>query len=380
MDISIIVVTSPSPTHPSTALIDSVLSSLYMFESTLTTCPIFIIADGYVLAEQGRARTKRGKVTQEMANAYENYLLQLEGRDDPNIRLAKMDRHMGFAMCVKHGLEIVETTFAIILQHDRVFTSPLPAGRVLSDCCEAIHRDSSIRYIGFPHINNSQHDLHLENMGLGYTTRSPLLKIPLTNTLSHSICLKPLLFWYDSNHLAHVSRYLEIYRPYANFPQCLREALGSTYKQNLAEMLLRDGDFIEDRFGQQQRRILMQLKTKGIDGRENVIEGMRWFGTYLLWILPSSAASGVAVPGVVSVPRARVLVGHLRGRQRNEDAVLAAAQIFQDALETESIHAADVGVGGGAKADAGHGEECPCCVSEKQAVDLWCWEKKDLAE
>ena len=66
-----------------------------------------------------------------------------------------------------------------------------------------------------------------------------------------AIGLMPLAFWYDSNHIAHVGRYLEIFAPYTNLPLELREAIG---RENVHQLLLRKGDFIEDRFGQAQVR------------------------------------------------------------------------------------------------------------------------------
>jgi hypothetical protein len=50
------------------------------------------------------------------------------------------------------------------------------------------------------------------------------------------ISLQPTIFWYDSNHLAHVHRYLEIFSPYENLSTELRAIIG---KENIKNMFLR---------------------------------------------------------------------------------------------------------------------------------------------
>ena len=87
--------------------------------------------------------------------------------------------------------------------------------------------------------------------------------------------LKPLIFWYDSTHVCNISRYLEIYRPFTFVPAEMKDIIGV---KALKSMVMKNGHFIEDRFGQAQRSILTSLKGKD----ELAVLCFRWFGSYLL--------------------------------------------------------------------------------------------------
>lgn len=88
--------------------------------------------------------------------------------------------------------------------------------------------------------------------------------------------LQPAIFWYDSQHVAHVDRYLQIFTPYANLDEELRLTLGKPF---INSMRLRVGDFIEDRFGQAQRTSLSRLA----GDRRLMLKLFDWFGCYLVW-------------------------------------------------------------------------------------------------
>ena len=402
MDLSVIVVTSPSPTHPSSALVDAVVDSLRLLgEAHLW--PILVIADGYVVVEDSKARSKRGRVTARLAASYDEHLAALVLRQvDDRQRVLRMDRHIGFAKCVKRGLEECGTTFALVLQHDRIFFKNVGQD-LLTKCIDAMEADETIRYIGFPSINNNQHDEVLSTMGLNHVNRPPLRR---SIAGLQSAFLQPLGFYYDSNHLVHVKRVLEIYQPFKHFPGELRERLGeATAKALMADLLLRDGDFIEDRFGQAMRRCLMLLRARGPNEADTALT---WFGCYLLWVLPTDT--------VAARQRANVFVSHLRGRQRGEEAVISALQVYtagesvSDELKprvSESVtsSATEIAVFGplrlsetlqhgeddneerdeeggqkevDAEAGCSHQSQCTCCSAEVEAevAGLWAWQPK----
>ena len=114
--------------------------------------------------------------------------------------------------------------------------------------------------------------------------------------------LQPLIFWFDSQHLCHIQRYLAIYSPYVNLPEEMKSWLGEAF---VKDMILRKGDFIEDRFGQMQRRCL----TKAGQNDAFMLRAFRWFGSYLAWIPDPYSEMDPMYPGSL------VFVGHLRGRQ-----------------------------------------------------------------
>lgn len=40
------------------------------------------------------------------------------------------------------------------------------------------------------------------------------------------VVLRPCIFWYDSNHIVHISKALQIYQPYIHASDALRAAVG----------------------------------------------------------------------------------------------------------------------------------------------------------
>ena len=191
-----------------------------------------------------KARTKKGRISADMVEKYEEYYHQLKKKyDSPPVAILRLDSHHGFAMAVKEGLLSCKTTFALVLQHDRVFSAEFTH---LDRVCQVMLQNSHMRYVGFPTVMSQNHQMLLK-------CRYSLLPLidpaqSHVDVIPDEIVLQPLIFWYDSNHLAHVERYLQIYAPYYSLTEPLREALGL---QSIKRMLLRRGDFIEDRFGQQ---------------------------------------------------------------------------------------------------------------------------------
>jgi len=175
---------------------------------------------------------------------YEQYYTNLlEKYSSPRIKVIRLESHHGFALAVKEGLLQCTTTFSLILQHDRIFYVPFAH---LAKVCQVMEEHSHIRYVGFPTIFSKNHQKSL----LCRYSLQPLVD-PAQSHIEiypNELALQPLIFLDDSNHIAHVQRYLQIYQPYHYLSVPLREALGLVA---IKKMLLRRGDFIEDRFGQQ---------------------------------------------------------------------------------------------------------------------------------
>ena len=89
------------------------------------------------------------------------------------------------------------------------------------------------------------------------------------------LVLRPCIFWFDSNHLVDVERALEIYKPFTLASPGMRARLGG---KGLNRFRLRRGDFIEDRFGVEQRNLLVGLRDEPCE----LLETFDWFGSYLL--------------------------------------------------------------------------------------------------
>lgn len=397
--LSIIIISSPAASNPSLDLLDAVINS-FGHISGLEKANIFIILDGYRIAVH-EAHTKRGRVTAEMAAAYEQYYVNLLDKyelyvapsdmsdtkgnggdtnsdcsgdtgnesapaqvesDQQRVFVKKSDVHLGFAHAVKLGLTICNTKYCLICQHDRMFVRQFP---YLDKCIEAMETNPHIRYIGWPSTTNCCHEqqvkyrygldcltsmptgsaagtAHVTNddakndaknvkeevngvnnivtdphVPIGQTTTTtitedviestllaaesespPCMQIPLVYASSVSVSqddsqeqqllststptpvveykLQPLIFWFDSQHLCCVERYLEIYKPFTYMPKALQQREKA---KGVSLFLLRSGDFIEDRFGQAQRNLLCKYK----HDIPFVLEIFKWFGSYLVW-------------------------------------------------------------------------------------------------
>lgn len=243
--LSIVIVSSPCSSHPETTLIEKSIRSLSKFTG-LDKCPIIIVLDGFIIRECDR--TKKGQITNAMSeqyNAYHQRLSMLYG-DNSQIRIKRSEHHLGFAMAVKFGLSFCTTTYGMVAQHDRVFLKPFHR---LLDLINLMEKNEHMRYIGFPTVANRTHDSVLNSRYQISYLESPEVKL----NLGENLYLQPLIFWFDSQHLCHIKRYLQIYKPYAALTEEMRNWLGL---KAINKMVLRKGDFIEDRFGQSQRNCL----------------------------------------------------------------------------------------------------------------------------
>lgn len=316
--LTVVLVSSPCSSHPETTLIEKAILSLSKF-SNLDQCPIVIVLDGYIIRDS--ARTKKGQITEEMSTQYDAYHQRLSALygDNDQIRIRRSEKHLGFALAVKFGLSFCTTTYGMIAQHDRVF---LNSFHRLQDLIDVMENNDHIRYIGFPTVANRTHDSVLNSRYRVSYLDSSDVKI----SLGQNLYLQPLIFWFDSQHLCHIQRYLQIYKPYLTLPEEMKDWLGS---KAVNDMVLRVGDFIEDRFGQSQRNCLtargircllhsssfFNIRTSerfqttrlfvtaivievrfdpfNYAGKSDafMLEAFRWFGTYLAWVPDDKAKS-----------------------------------------------------------------------------------------
>eukprot|EP01041_Mallomonas_annulata_P007054 gene7054-14353_t len=268
--ISVIIVTSPSPYHPSIVLVENVINSCIqnLEPCSLELTKFIVVCDGYKISHTNR--TKKGRITPQFAINYESYITSLQSKyDSSNFSFIKLKSRNGFAMAVKYGLENCVTDYAIILQHDRIFCKKF---KHLNDLIRIFESNSSIRYIGFPTIKSISHANILQSKySLEY-----LLSDEYCIDLNDTYSIQPLIFWYDSNHFCHVGRYLQIFKPWKYFPLTLKNICGIDF---LKSLLLKNGDFIEDKFGQAQRNIFVKYAKD-----PSIIRQLHdWYGCYLLY-------------------------------------------------------------------------------------------------
>jgi hypothetical protein len=309
-NISIVVVTSPFGSMPSTSIINYVLKSCDLVDG-LQNAPVKIVFDGFKLGNEDR--WKKGRITEESKSRYDQYYdnLARDMRDSPHVELIRSPEHLGFAMSVKLGLEHCTTKYALIAQHDRCFCTPFNDLHLLLDMFE---KYEYIRYIGFPTSNNVTHDRVLTS---GYKLTCLNYNTDIKFQLGPSLFLQPLIFWFDSQHLCHVERYLNIYKPYKTLPVHLREVVGL---KAVKDMFLKPGDFIEDRFGQVQRNLFATLRENNCPDAI-IVELFRWYGSYLCWITDEPFYDETQQSELCK-PRTQPMVKHLHGREFNYEKLL----------------------------------------------------------
>lgn len=85
--LTIVVVTSPIAAHPSTELLDRLVSSLAAqlvgFEAETVHCPVIVAADGIEIGERKRTRIF-GRATETEASNYVAYLNRLRVKTEPD--------------------------------------------------------------------------------------------------------------------------------------------------------------------------------------------------------------------------------------------------------------------------------------------------------
>jgi len=281
--ITMVVTTSVIPFHPETKMLEEVVASHEKHESELGECKKIIVCDFPKLSVSGSRQFKSGKVLEEDMVRYEEYIQRLEElarKGEPpfkNTSILRCKRYRGFAMAVNEALSLVTTPYVMIIQHDRMLTRPFGLKMVM-DVMQA--HSSQIKYVGLAssksdkqaHLMNSRYRIDVtpkmyildedpsesdEQLKRRLLSNNPAdVKVPRR-------ILVPLIFWYDSTHIACVDHY----RDFVFGEHCI-ENVGPYWSQ----FKLGTGDFIEDKLGQAERE---DVKMNGLRAHDK-------YGNYLL--------------------------------------------------------------------------------------------------
>jgi hypothetical protein len=93
---------------------------------------------------------KMGKVSSEIGDNYEMYCLELERVfPGPEFSIVRSPTHIGFAMAVKLGIQLCQTEFAVIMQHDRSFKKDVDGLGVMLDTMVRMFIRRDTNYISF---------------------------------------------------------------------------------------------------------------------------------------------------------------------------------------------------------------------------------------
>jgi len=265
--LTVVLATSPVPSHPSTALIDHVLESFSL--AGLDKCRLVIVCDGCIV--QDRARPKRGIVTAAVAAAYCEFVQQLQDRyaTDKAVRVLALEKHHGFAFAVKAALSLVQTRFLCVVQHDNAFVR-----QVDLQCALQALEDPRVKYVGL--LSSAT----LDYVGLcnsRYGIRISALEI-------NGVPLVPLVYWYDKTHIASVDYYRSLFelaydaRTYWLLPDT-HPPEDAVKLGRRGGLVIKAGDFIEETLGKKE---LFDIRTFGLSAHEQ-------YGTYLYLDHPEPA-------------------------------------------------------------------------------------------
>lgn len=275
--LTLIITTSVTPSIPSTDLLTTIFDTFYRHCPHLFGCRVIVVFDNYDQITS-QARLKKGQVTQQQAQHWDNYKISAKklivdhfdgtaaettfskeeciaeyGSPKITNRVAftatkssheriifiEPQRRIGFGLAVRSALRMTTTPYVWVQQHDWSLEADIPIGDILQ---VMLNSDASpeaempIKYICLPGIRM-----------LSYATSADVTEYPalkeLTAKLKHDIAppqyperkvpLTPLFFWHDKPHIASTKHYLA-----RVFPSALA--------------MLR-GDFIEDKIGQRAR-------------------------------------------------------------------------------------------------------------------------------
>jgi hypothetical protein len=254
--LTVILNTSPTTAHPSTRLIEEVVSSFALVPGLLA-CRLIIVADGFKL--RGKYSLKQGAVTEELAVGYSRFLSRLSlltrlpHSPLAGAELLVLEQHHGCAHGFRCALRRVTTQFVLPVQHDRPFLRSVDLSLVLRAMDEYA---ATVHYVGLPTAVSLMHEDKICSRGFSqafFRERSITFE---------GLRLLPLAAFLDSSHLARVDWYWErVFGP-------LRHAR------------LPRGCFLEDTMGQAQLR---ELREGGGDTHS-------WYGTYLLMSSPAVVA------------------------------------------------------------------------------------------
>ncbi|CAK9037230.1 Hypothetical protein (Fragment) [Durusdinium trenchii] len=229
--LSLVLVTSPVPSNPSTELLEHVLNSFFAAYQGLAECDAWVVSDGFRVAEPAqRPKPKAGRIAEGMVAPYEEFRSRLDAL--AHVRHVRAPEHKGFAGCLHIALRKVFTPYVLVLQHDRPCLRAIDATSLL----EAMEH-FGVKYLGLP-TKASLARTSEEYLASSWRIRPEVLQLKDTSDR----VLRPLLFWYDSAHICSVEHYKDlVFRKGREW----------------------SGGFIEDSFGQEMQIALRQASSTG---------------------------------------------------------------------------------------------------------------------
>ena len=125
--VTVVVCTSPIPSHPSSALLEATLESFALCTGGLQHCRTVVVCDGCTI-DESNPHSKWGRVTAAQSSDYDAFKATLRRKASSaacNIEVIELASHHGFARAVLAAVEsAVRTELCLVVQHDWLFVSP----------------------------------------------------------------------------------------------------------------------------------------------------------------------------------------------------------------------------------------------------------------
>ncbi|KAI7775048.1 hypothetical protein LA080_007430 [Diaporthe eres] len=290
--LTVIITTSPTPSAPSTELLDTILASFHEHCPLLLKCNVVVVLDTYDrIAPENRL--KKGCVTAEGAQNFPAYkdnvkrlvlrefagvessenlsLLEEDGEaeygspcistnftalkirrtEDKRVVFIEPSERLGFGLAVRSALRLVETPYVWVQQHDWNLIASIPIQSIVEVMAESdSSEEAPVKYVCLPspRMLGYADSGHVRPFASLRESTAILKRDFSVASRSHTIPLTPLFFWHDKTHIASTEHYLN-----RVFPSRLAMARGA---------------FIEDHIGQRSRNQMKEGLFKNYPGAQ----------------------------------------------------------------------------------------------------------------
>lgn len=241
--ITVLIVTSPIRSNPSTQMLEEVLAGLCLIEE-LSAAQWLFVCDGFTIATgKQQPRHKGGVIAEEHIARYDKFIenvRELTRARSNQCDILRLPERLGFGHAVKTGLESVRTPFVLVVQHDQRIVRPFDVSSVLHVMTQ---HPTQLKYVGLTSVSTQTYERYAPSkFGIHVKSTREFGGIPLL----------PLIFFYDKPHIVPTDHYRNvIFGP---------------------DSVVKQGDFIEETYGVAMRRDIMK---RGI-------KAQREYGTYQL--------------------------------------------------------------------------------------------------
>lgn len=196
--VTLVVTTSPIPSHPSLVLLRTLLNSFRKHLVDFENYNLLLVCDGFSRSD--------GKDQLCSKEAYQQFLDSVQelcaSGELGNCQILELKSCHGYGLALSAALAEVVTEFVFVVQHDWLLVKDVDLGPVVN----AMDLDATIKYVGLQSLTTLD---YARRMQLRYN-----LQLPPDRHLC-GLRLVPQLLWYDKPHLTRKKHYLEVVLPEA---------------------------------------------------------------------------------------------------------------------------------------------------------------------